>query len=105
MRCCATKSEKALYDASRVNVLLEEDIFPDVDFIPLNEGEGYGFLREMGLDERPNPRDVVIYETLPNDLPRVAGIITTVPQTPLSHVNLRAVQDDIPNAFIRGRPR
>ena len=82
-------------------MLLEEDIFPDVDFIPLNEGEGYGFLREVSLDERPNPRDVVIYETLPNDLPRVAGIITTVPQTPLSHVNLRAVQDGIPNAFIR----
>ncbi len=93
--------EKALYDASRVNVLLEEDILPDVDFIPLNEGEGYGFLRAAPDDERPNPRDVVIYETLPNDLPRVAGIITTVPQTPLSHVNLRAVQDDVPNAFIR----
>ena len=95
------QSEKALYDASRVNVLLEEDIFPDVDFISLNQGEGYGFLRTMSPEERPNPRDIVIYETLPNNLPRVAGIITTVPQTPLSHVNLRAVQDNIPNAFIR----
>ena len=93
--------ERALYDASRVDVLLEEDIFPDVDFIPLNEAEGYGFLRVMALEERPNPRDVVIYETLPNELSRVAGIITTVPQTPLSHVNLRAVQDGVPNAFIR----
>ena len=55
----------------------------------------------MALEERPNPRDVVIYETLPNELSRVAGIITTVPQTPLSHVNLRAVQDGVPNAFIR----
>ena len=53
-------------------------------------------------DERPHPRDVVLYEALPNELPRVAGILTTVPQTPLSHVNLRAVQDHIPNAFIRG---
>ena len=43
----------------------------------------------------------MVYETLPNDLPRVAGIVSTVPQTPLSHVNLRAVQDGIPNAFIR----
>ena len=93
--------EKALYDTSRVNVLLEEDILPDVDFISLNPGEGYGYLRIMRAEERPNPRDVVIYETLPNDLPRVAGIITAVPQTPLSHVNLRAVQDNIPNAFIR----
>ena len=43
---------------------------------------------------------MVIYEALPNELPRVAGIITTVPQTALSHVNLRAVQDRVPNAFI-----
>ena len=93
--------ERALFDESRVNVLLEEDIFPDVDFISLNKAEGYGFLRVMALEERPNPRDVVIYETLPNELSRVAGIITTVPQTPLSHVNLRAVQDGVPNAFIR----
>ena len=93
--------ERALFDDSRVNVLLEEDIFPDVDFISLNKAEGYGFLRVMALEDRPNPRDVVIYETLPNELSRVAGIITTVPQTPLSHVNLRAVQDGVPNAFIR----
>ena len=93
--------ERALYDESRIRVLLEEDIFPDVDFIALNEAEGYGFLRVMSLEDRPNPRDIVIYETLPNELSRVAGIITSVPQTPLSHVNLRAVQDGVPNAFIR----
>ena len=93
--------ERALYDDSRVDVLFEEDIFPDVDFISLNRGQGYGFLRVMSLEERPNPRDIVIYETLPDELPRVTGIITTVPQTPLSHVNLRAVQDGAPNAFIR----
>ena len=93
--------ERALYDASRVDVLLEGDIFPDVDYIALNQAEGYGFLRVMSLEERPHRRDVVIYETLPNELSRVAGIITSVPQTPLSHVNLRAVQDGVPNAFIR----
>ena len=93
--------ERELYDASRVNVLLEEDILPDVDFISLNPGEGYGLLRIMSLEERPSPRDIVIYETLPNELSRVAGIISTVRQTPLSHVNLRAVQDGAPNAFVR----
>ena len=95
-------TEKTLYDDSRINVLLDEDIFPDVDFISLNEAEGYGFLRVMALEERPGPRDIVIYESLPNDLSRVAGIITTVPQTPLSHVNLRAIQDGVPNAFVGG---
>ena len=93
--------ERDLYDASRVHVVLQEDIFPDTPFISLNQATGYGFLRVMSLDERPNPRDIVIYESLPNDLPRVAGIMTTVPQTPLSHVNLRAAQDRVPNAFIR----
>ncbi len=68
----------------------------------LNAAVGYGLLRVMTLEERPNPRDVVIYAALPNELPRVAGVITTVEQTPLSHVNLRAVQDNVPNAFVPG---
>ena len=93
--------DQSLYNDSRVDVLLAEDIAFDLDFISLNPGAGFGFLRVMSLEERPNPRDIVIYETLPNDLSRVAGIITTVPQTPLSHVNLRAVQDGVPNSFIR----
>ena len=93
--------DQSLYDDSRVDVLLAEDIAFDLDFISLNPGEGFGFLRVMSLEEHPNPRDIVIYETLPKDLSRVAGIITTVPQTPLSHVNLRAVQDGVPNSFVR----
>ena len=95
------QEERASYEDSRVNVVFEADIFPDVDFLSLNRGTGYGYLRVMGQDERPNPRDIVLYPSLPNDLPRVAGIITTVPQTPLSHVNLRALQDRVPNAFVR----
>ena len=97
--------ERALYDDSRINVVLREDILPDVPFLPLNVGEGYGFLRLMSLEERPDPRDVVIYETIPNELSRVAGLITTVPQTPLSHVNLRAVQGRCPQRLHSRRPR
>ena len=67
-------------------------------FVPLNKAVGFGLLRLMTLEQRPNPRDVVIYQALPNEMPRVAGVITTVGQTPLSHVNLRAVQDRVPNA-------
>ena len=95
------ETEKEEYAASRVNVLLEEDILPDIDFIPLNQAEGYGRLRLMEDGDRPSPFDVAIYTSLPNDLPRVAGTITTVPQTPLSHVNLRAIQNNLPNAFVR----
>jgi hypothetical protein len=68
------------------------------NFAPLNKAVGFGILRLMTLSQRPNPLDVVIYQSLPNEMPRVAGVITTVGQTPLSHVNLRAVQDKVPNA-------
>ena len=95
------QSELPLYRESRIPLLFTQDIYPEKNFEALNLGEGYGRLRVMELDERPNPRDVVLYEALRNELPRVAGIITTVPQTPLSHVNLRAVQDGVPNSFIR----
>ena len=96
----AYQHESMLYEASRINLVFDEDIIPKSGFSSLNEAEGYGFLRVMDLEESPTPRDVVIYEALPNELPRVAGIITTVPQTPLSHVNLRAVQDGVPNAYM-----
>ena len=97
----AYQEDLDLYQASRIDLLFDEDLVPEDSFISLNPGAGYGLLRTLEPDDRPNPRDVVLYEALPNELPRVAGIITTVPQTPLSHVNLRAVQDGIPNAFIR----
>lgn len=94
--------ERALYDNSRVRVMFESDLFENIAFLPLNVSEAYGRLRLMELDERPSARDIVLYRTLPNEMPRVSGIITEVPQTPLSHVNLRAIQDDSPNAFIAG---
>ena len=97
-----SQAELPLFRESRIPLLFDEDIHADTSFLSLNPGEGYGFLRVMEPDERPVPRDIVIYEALPNELPRVAGIVSTVPQTPLSHVNLRAVQDGVPNAFIRG---
>ena len=95
------RSKLPLYRASRIPLLFDEDIYGDTTFLALNPAVGYGRLRVTEPDERPHPRDIVLYEALPNTLPRVAGIITTVPQTPLSHVNLRAVQDGLPNAYIR----
>ena len=91
----------AVYQTSRLSPVFDKDVYPETTFLSLNPAEWLGFLQVMTLDERPNPRDVVIYEALPNNLPRVAGIITTVRQTTLSHVNLRAIQDAVPNAFIR----
>lgn len=87
---------------TRIDVLLESDVFAEIDYIPFHEAEGYGFFRHMeDLNETPSSRDIVLYDALPNSLPRVGGIITSVIQTPLSHVNLRAIQDNVPNAYIK----
>ncbi|WP_419864234.1 cadherin-like beta sandwich domain-containing protein [Candidatus Poriferisodalis sp.] len=99
-RLASYQSELPLLRQSRIPLMFDEDIHPGSSFLPMNPAVGYGRLRVMEQGDRPHPRDIAIYEALPNELPRVAGIITTVPQTPLSHVNLRAVQDGVPNAFI-----
>lgn len=89
------------YQASRISVLLESDLFAEIDYQAMHLAEGYGRLQLMDLQTTPGPRDLVLYEALPNNLPRVGGMITSVMQTPLSHVNLRAIQDNVPNAFIK----
>ena len=92
--------EKALYDAAEFPVYFEDDLYANIGYLPLNQAASFGRLRVLEIDERPTVRDIVICKTLPNEMPRVAGVITGVRQTPLSHVNLRAIQDKIPNAFI-----
>ena len=92
--------EKALYDTGEFPVYFEDDLYANIGYLPLNQVASFGRLRVLELDERPAVRDIVICKTLPNEMPRVAGVITGVRQTPLSHVNLRAIQDKVPNAFI-----
>ncbi|MEC9094728.1 MAG: hypothetical protein VX438_18610, partial [Planctomycetota bacterium] len=92
--------DKAKYDNSDISVHLDEHLYSNIGYLPLNSAESYGLLKIMDNQARPSPREIVICKTLPNQMPRVAGVISEVRQTPLSHVNLRAIQDQIPNAFI-----
>lgn len=90
------------FEGSRIDVVFESDVFAEINYIPFHEAEGYGFFKHMeDVSETPGSRDIVLYDALPNSLPRVGGIITSIIQTPLSHVNLRAIQDDVPNAYIK----
>ncbi len=94
--------ERNLYANSRIPVVYATNLYQNIGFLPLNLSQAFGRLRLMGPNDRPSARDIVLFTSLPNELSRVAGIITEVPQTPLSHVNLRAIQDNAPNAFISG---
>jgi hypothetical protein len=95
------ESERDLYEASSVAVIRTEDLFRDIRYSALTTGQTYGRLRIVQGPETVSARDIVVYRTLPNTLTHVAGIVTEVPQTPLSHVNLKAKQNHTPNAYIR----
>lgn len=59
------------------------------------------FLEDTGtldLTSSLSPRHIVIFEEVPDRVPPVGGIITLEGQTPLSHVNLLAVNRGTPNA-------
>jgi pyruvate,water dikinase len=67
------------------------------------EGEGYGYLRlvsEATDAENVGPRDVLVIDSAPNDLGLVAGLVTRVPQSLGSHVNLRLREKGIPSAAV-----
>ena len=93
--------ERHKYDASRISVVSEDELLGDLTYLGLNQKVGFGRLTIGTPGDRPSPFDIVIYDVPPNELPRVGGIITNVLQTPLSHVNLRAIQDEVPNAFVK----
>ena len=76
-------------------------LFGDIAFTALNSGTGIGRLRVIGPGETATARDIAIFRTIPNDLGRTGGIITDTPQNPLSHINIRARQDGVPNSFVR----
>ena len=63
------------FEESTFDVVLESDVFADVDYIPFHEAEGYGYFKHMTLDETPGSRDVVLYDVLPNSLPRVEVLL------------------------------
>ncbi|MCB9876417.1 MAG: hypothetical protein H6835_02355 [Planctomycetes bacterium] len=94
--------EEELYEQAKLPVFHADDVYGETAFAPLHRAVSFGRLRLMHGDERPAVHDVVVYTELPNEMPRTAGVLTGARQTPLSHVNLRCVQDDVPNAYVRG---
>lgn len=91
--------------AAGVRTILTAELFAGVTYTPMNLGVAFGTLRIVtaaGGNRPPTVRDIVILEQTPNDLSHVAGIITAVPQTPLSHINLKAKQNGTPNAYVAG---
>jgi len=79
--------------------------FVGVTFQALTPGIAYGTLRfvpSKEIDETPlGPRDIVVTDEVPNDIPLIGGLITEAFQTPLAHVNILSRGRNTPNMALR----
>lgn len=78
-------------------------------FIPLNTGEAQGrlcvFHSFLEYQERKSEllwHDIIVMKKVPDDIPRISGIINAEHTTPLSHTNVLACGWQIPNAIQKG---
>ncbi len=99
-------ADRKALQAAGIPIHTNTDLSASFDFSALNPGVSYGQLRVIhgtGAGEAtPTRREVVIYaDEIPAELPPVAGVATPKPQTYLSHVALKARQDDTPYAYAR----
>lgn len=95
------RSESAEYKASQIPVIQTEELFGNQTYNALLPGTSFGRLKIATPGETLTARDIVIFVNIPNDITHLAGILTEVPQTPLSHINLKARQNNTPNAYLK----
>ena len=82
----------------------QSDIAKEQEYQALNVAKGLGRIHvipklddhvEIGFNE------ILVLDEVPLQLPPVAGVITSHPSTPLSHINLLAKGWGIPNAYVK----
>ena len=97
------KEDADTFARSFVRVVSDEMLYASQPYQALNTGIAFGWLRlaSGSAIDHLGPGDITIFRSIPNEIGRLAGVITESPQTPLSHVNLRARQDGVPNAYLR----
>lgn len=78
-------------------------------FVPLTLGTAAGRLRCFATEEEYRAAreglawyDIVAMPVVPDDIPRLAGLVNARPTTPLSHTNMLAAGWGVPNAIVRG---
>jgi hypothetical protein len=84
--------------------VLQSDIAKEQAYQALNIAKGLGRIHIIAkLDDHVEigSNEILVLDEVPIHLPPVAGIITSQPSTPLSHINLLAKGWGIPNAYIK----
>jgi hypothetical protein len=98
------RQDEASKDLAGVERVLQSDIAKEQAYQALNLAKGLGRIHIIPkLDEHVEigSNEILVLDEVPVQLPPVAGIITSQPSTPLSHINLLAKGWGIPNAYIK----
>ncbi len=84
--------------------VLQSDIAREQSYQALNVASGIGRIHVITkLDDHVEigSNEILVLDEVPIHLPPVAGVITSQPSTPLSHINLLAKGWGVPNAYIK----
>lgn len=85
-----------------IPLLTMEELLSGVDFIGLNPGVAYGFVRYAPKDpDDLEAYEIPVFEEMPLDLSVVAGTISTQYQDTGSHINLKSKERGTPNMVLR----
>ena len=100
----SNRQDEATRTLAGVQRVLQSDIAKEQEYQALNLAKGIGRIHVIPkLDEHVEIgfNEILVLDEAPIQLPPVAGIITSKPSTPLSHINLLAKGWGIPNAYIK----
>jgi hypothetical protein len=98
------RQDEASSALAGVQRVLQSDIAKEQQYQALNLAKGLGRIHIIAkLDDHVEigSNEILVLDEVPIQLPPVAGIITSQPSTPLSHINLLAKGWGIPNAYIK----
>jgi hypothetical protein len=98
------RQDEATRSLAGMQRVLQSDIAKEQEYQALNVAKGLGRIHIITkLDEHVEIgfNEILVLDEVPIQLPPVAGIITSQPSTPLSHINLLAKGWGIPNAYIK----
>ncbi len=101
----STKLKKLSDEVPEILVIDETTLYSSQIYQALNPQKTYGYLRRVNISDVGSTylgrHDILVVNGLPLDIPVIAGIITTVFQTPLSHINVLSHNRGTPNMALK----
>ena len=98
------RQEEEARQIAGLQLVSQSDIAKEQEYQALNLAKGIGRIHVIPkLDEHVEIgfNEILVLDEVPLQLPPVAGVITSKPSTPLSHINLLAKGWGVPNAYIK----